>query len=434
MTAQIVAWPVRAIAARSRISLVDTAAFAISVLMALVYAQPWIVFLPNQADTESSLVRIVFFPIYALGLGLITLRPLPALRGLAGQPFLILLLSVTAISTAWSVAPDETSRRVVAIVLTTLCGVALGSRWRWPTLAEIFAAAFAILSVVSLALGLLAPSIGRMSTIFPGAWRGLWMEKNGFGEMMAFGFLIFAAAGLLNPKRAPLWWPFAVLDLGLLLLSTSKTSLVALALGVAALGFVWLARKGGAVAVLTTYVAVVGAVALSAGVLLAPDVFFALLGKDATLTGRTKIWAAVIRLISDRPWLGYGYQAVWTDTSGWGPLAWIVKQAGFTPEHAHNSWLEQWLGMGLVGLGAWALYYLTTLFRAIWAVFTQRGAMLAFPFLILFSLMSLTESMALIYNDLRWVMFVAISIRLALPDREASRSWPAPRANAAGFI
>ena len=44
---------------------------------------------------------------------------------------------------------------------------------------------------------------------------------------MAFGFLIFAAAGLLNPRRAALWWPFAALDLGMLLLSTSKTSLVA---------------------------------------------------------------------------------------------------------------------------------------------------------------------------------------------------------------
>ena len=98
-------------------------------------------------------------------------------------------------------------------------------------------------------------------------------------------------------------------------------------------------------------------------------------------------------------------------------LARIVKEAGFTPQHAHNSWLEQWLGMGLVGLGAWALYYLTTLGRAIWAVFTDKGALLAFPFLIVFSLMSLTESVAVVYNDLRWVLFVAISIRLAVPER-----------------
>jgi exopolysaccharide production protein ExoQ len=423
VTAQVIAWPGAAASPpRARMRPVDTAAFALSVLMILVYAQPWTAFLPEQAvsDAGSSLARIMFFPMYALGVGLAVLRPVPALRGLLGQPFLILLLGVAAASIGWSVSPDETPRRVIAIALTTLCGVALGSRWRWPVLAEILASAFAVLSLASLVLGALVPSVGRMSELFPGAWRGVWIEKNTFGEMMTFGFLIFAAAGLLNIRRAVLWWPFAVLDLALLLASTSKTSLVALLLGVAALGFVWLARRGGAVAVLASYAAVVGVVGLGAGVFLAPDVFFALLGKDATLTGRTKIWAAVIRLINERPWLGYGYQAVWTDTSGWGPLAWIVKDAGFKPEHAHNSWLEQWLGMGLFGLGAWALYYLTTLFRAIWAVFTQNGALLAFPFLIVFTLMSLTESVAVIYNDVRWVIFVALSIRLALPDREAS--------------
>jgi len=422
MTAQVVAWPGAAPAStRERLRAIDIAAFGLGTLMILVYAQPWAVFLPGAvSDTGSSLARIMFFPMYALGFGLVCLRPVPALKGLLGQPFLIVLLGVAAASIGWSVSPDETPRRVIAIALTTLCGVALGSRWRWPVLAEVLASAFAVLSVASLVLGAVVPSIGRMSELFPGAWRGVWIEKNTFGEMMTFGFLIFAAAGLLNGKRAVLWWPFAALDLALLLASTSKTSLVALVLGMAALGFVLLARRGGAVAVLSSYVAVVGVAVLGAGALFAPDVLFALLGKDATLTGRTKIWAAVIRLINERPWLGYGYQAVWTDTSGWGPLAWIIKDAGFKPEHAHNSWLEQWLGMGLLGLGAWALYYLTTLFRAIWAVFTSKGALLAFPFLIVFTLMSLTESVAVIYNDVRWVIFVALSIRLALPDRQTA--------------
>lgn len=167
---------------------------------------------------------------------------------------------------------------------------------------------------------------------------------------------------------------------------------------------------------LAVYATVVGLAALGAGIYFAPDVFFSLLGKDATLTGRTKIWAAIGRLIAERPWTGYGYAAVWSDKSGWGPLAWIVKWAGFKPQHAHNSWLEQWLGLGVFGLAAWALYYLTTLFRAIWAVFTSKGAVLALPFLIVFTLVSLTESIALIYNDLRWVMFVMLSIRLAAPE------------------
>ena len=176
--------------------------------------------------------------------------------------------------------------------------------------------------------------------------------------------------------------------------------------------------RGGAVAVIAAYVAVVGLVALGAGVILAPDAFLALLGKDATFTGRTRIWAAISRLIDERPWLGYGYGAVWTDASGWGPLARIVKQAGFTPQHAHNSWLEQWLGLGLVGLWAWILTWLTTLARTLVAVFRHPGALVAFPFLVVFTVMSLTESIAFTYNDLRWVMFVALSVQLARPRGE----------------
>ena len=418
MTAQVLAWPGHGAASRPRASPADKVAFVVSVLMLLVYAQPWIIFLPDQgvSDTGSAIDRVMFFPMYAVGLGLIATRPVSALKGLAGQPFLIVLLLIVVASTRWSVSPDETSRRALAIVMTTACGVALGVRWRWPVLVEVLATAFAILSLASLVLGALLPDYGRMSEIFPGAWRGIWVEKNGFGGMMTFGALIFIAAGLLNRSRAALWWPMAALDLALILLSTSKTSLVALVLGCAVVGFVLLARRGGAIAVLAVYATVVGLAALGAGIYLAPDVFFSLLGKDATLTGRTKIWAAIARLIAERPWTGYGYGAVWSDKSGWGPLAWIVKWAGFKPQHAHNSWLEQWLGLGVFGLAAWALYYLTTLFRAIWAVFTSKGAVLALPFLIVFTLVSLTESIALIYNDLRWVMFVMLSIRLAAPE------------------
>jgi hypothetical protein len=38
-----------------------------------------------------------------------------------------------------------------------------------------------------------------MTELFPGAWRGLWREKNGLGGNMAFGFCILSAAALLNP-------------------------------------------------------------------------------------------------------------------------------------------------------------------------------------------------------------------------------------------
>ncbi|MBV9508939.1 MAG: O-antigen ligase family protein, partial [Caulobacteraceae bacterium] len=135
MTAQVLAWPGPAPARRSRprTHWLDVAAFTASVLMLVVYAQPWEGFLPDKGVSAlgSGLARAMFFPMYALGLGLISLRPGAALKGLAGQPFLLVLLAICAASVAWSVTPDETPRRVVGLILTTACGVAIGSRWRW---------------------------------------------------------------------------------------------------------------------------------------------------------------------------------------------------------------------------------------------------------------------------------------------------------------
>ena len=394
-------------------------AFAVSVLLLLLYSQIWVsAFFGDGADPDSSaLMRAVYFPAYLAGLLLVAQRPFQSAKGLAYQPFLLLLLVLAFASTWWSVAPDLTMRRSVALALTTLGGLALGARWRWSALTEVLASVFLIMAVGSLAAAVVVPQFGRMQTLFPGAWRGLFLEKNILGFTMCWGALMCAAAALLAPKRAPLWWPAAGLCVLLLLLSTSKTSLLALGLGLAAFFLVLAVRKGGVWAVAAIYLAVVTVAALAIAVAMAPQVLLDFLGKDATLTGRTKIWSAVLALIHQRPWLGYGYWAVWTDDTGWGPLAWVIKWAKFKPSHAHDSWLEQWLGLGLLGLGTWALCYLTTLLRAIVALFHSSGALTALPFLAIYTLVGITESDAVTYNDLRWVLFVAIATRLALGDR-----------------
>jgi exopolysaccharide production protein ExoQ len=399
------------------------AIFLIALFLLLLYSGGWELPLLGENATEagSAILRVAYLPAYAAGFALIALQPVHAARALVRQPFLIALLLVAGGSMLWSIAPDVTARRTFALVCTTLGGVALASRFRWAALAEVAATAFAVLIVASFITCLLFPSIGVMTELFPGAWRGLWREKNGLGGMMAFGFCILSAAALLNPSRARLWWGFAALAVVLVLMSTSKTSLVSLMLGIGALGFVWIVRRGPAAGAAATWTGVTGVVLIAAFILFASDVFFAILGKDATLTGRTKIWSAALREIEQRPWLGYGYQAVWGDKSGWGPFAWISKNAGFSAQHAHNAWIEQWLGMGLLGLIAWGLFYLQTMTLAVIAVFRDRGALLAFPFLVVYSLVALTESIAVTYNDFRWALFVAFAVKLAFPDRELDR-------------
>jgi O-antigen ligase len=307
---------------------------------------------------------------------------------------------------------------VFALYCTTLGGVVIAARFTWAELSEIAAVVFTLLGVGSLLTVLLAPSIGVMPDLFPGAWRGLWSEKNAMGGNMAIGFTCIIASAALNPQRRLLWSGASLLALLLVLASTSGTSLLCVLLGFAGLIFVALVRRGRATSVAMVWLAVVVLTMVAGASLFAADTFLGLMGKDATLTGRTKIWEAIMRQVELRPWTGYGYGVVWDVEGAWAPLHAIVKHAGFKPLHAHSAWFEQWIGMGLLGLVAFALFYVQTLAAALLALFRSRGAYMAVPFLAVYSLMSFTESVAVTYNDFRWVLFVAIAVKLSFPGRD----------------
>ncbi len=432
MTAALAAAPVRP----RRATLVEIAAFAMAVFILLVFSQGWVpLVLGHKEAPQTAFSRAVFFAPYLCAVALLALNPADGARTLLRQPFLVILVWIAGASTFWSIDPGETLRRTLGLLFTSLCGVVLAARFRWAALAEIFGVTFLILAVGSLVAAVAAPSFGVMQELFPGAWRGLWSEKNSLGSNMTIGFVLLAGAAVLNPQRARLWGPAAALCLFLVVMSASKTSLVSCLLGGCGLVLVALVRRGPAWRLFATWGALTVAVMLLMGLLFSADVFLALLGKDATLTGRTKIWGAILTLIPQHPWLGYGYAAVWSDDRPWAPLAWIVKLAGFRPGHAHNSWLEQWLGIGLIGLIAWAGYFLQTSTQAVIALYRSKGAYLAVPFLLVYTLTSLSESIAVVFNDMRWTVFVALAAKLAYSDpppprppirRQARRRAPSP--------
>jgi O-antigen ligase len=266
-----------------------------------------------------------------------------------------------------------------------------------------------------------------MPDLFPGAWRGLWVEKNNLGGNMNVGFALCAAAAVLNPVRAKMWAAFAVLCVGLIVLSTSKTSLVVLLLTMGAFAFIALVKRGRASGVAMTWIAVAGLGLMALVLIFASEAVFALLGKDATFTGRTEIWEGVTRVAEMRPLTGYGYGAIWNNDDPYAPLARIVQTAGFKPEHAHNGWMELWLNLGVVGLVAFGLWFAEVWARTIWSIFTSRGAWMTFPILLGYSLAMLTESITLIWHDVRWMLFVMLAVKMAMGEDPPAAAGVRPR-------
>ena len=128
--------------------------------------------------------------------------------------------------------------------------------------------------------------------------------------------------------------------------ANSSTALVCLILGAGLLLFMRLPLAKRQVKHLGTYSLVVAFLILL--LYSVPDIrepFVRIVGRDTTLTGRTDLWAELLKEPVN-PFLGTGYQSFWL-----GPRAehyW--KRYDFHPNQAHNGYLETYLNGGLVGV------------------------------------------------------------------------------------
>jgi O-antigen ligase len=371
----------------------------------------------SQGLTEPpGYARIFFLPVYAfLGWSAWRARA-DAWAAARAVPLLMTLLALTFVSTFWSIDSGATLRRSVWLALTMGFGLYLAWRYEWRELVGVIAAAFVVLIVGSLALGALAPGIGRMQFEHPGAWSGLWTHKNTLGGVMALGVAVCTSAALAAPARRALWIAAALGAFALVMLSTSKTALLASLLGLAVIAGGLLLRRGPLHATIVATVTIAGVILGASIVLLAPDLLVAAIGRDLTLTGRTDIWEASARFVEARPWLGYGYYAFWLPENG--PAYWVREAVAWQVASAHSSWLELALGLGRVGVVLFALQLLATLRRGAGAIFNANAGLWAPAFLAAFALYTLSESHALQANNLFWTIYVAVAARLALDARE----------------
>jgi O-antigen ligase len=400
------------------------ASILLALVLGLIFSGGWQIFVlgPDAPPGDSPVARALYLPAYAAALCLLAPRAKRALAIARRAPLIGCFVAFSVLSSLWSIDPSLTLRRSAALAATTLSGLALACVFDWIALTEILAAVFGLLALASLALALARPDLGRMTQIFPGAWRGVWNEKNALGLHMGLAVLLSLAAARAAPRRRLFWLLCAGLAVALVGLSTSKTALIALLGGLVAWSVVGGVRKGLAFAVAAAFLIVSAAAAGALVLTFQSDWVFGLLGKDATLTGRLGVWSPVIRQAAARPWLGYGYGAVWDDQSRWGPLAWIVKEATFRPREAHDAWLGIWIEVGALGLGLWMLAFLAIWRRALARILDPQSAFVAAPLLTFLTLAGFTENTPVQYNDLVWVLFSALAFRLGQPAGDAPKT------------
>ncbi len=360
--------------------------------------------------SDTSWAKLLYYPIYALVIVLALRRPMVTSKAFIRSFLLLLPVFLAIASTLWSIDSGYTFRRSIALLMTTAFAIYLASRYDWAGLIEVLAATYGLLAVFSLMFVLLVPDKGIMQSTHVGAWSGLWWEKNDLGMNMAKAAHLCLCAWIFRPQRKWIWGALLLLSVALVLLSTSKTSLLAMILAFGGVGALYIFRRSPLVGIPLVYFGVILGVALFLGIEFAPKFMFGLIGKDPTLTGRTDIWEALFAQIKDHPWLGHGYAVFWLDETG--PAFWVRQRTEWLVPTAHNGWLETWLSIGLIGVILFALTYLSAIIAALRGILRGKTAYWALVSTLVFFLFSLSESNILQQNNLGWIVFAATAAKL----------------------
>jgi O-antigen ligase len=403
--------------------------FAVTLLLMFWFTEGWVSVIGGgpHAGLDADALRNLWFPAYgviiALSLAHVARFGSIVVGLVLGAPIVVLAFA----SSEWSILPDVTQRRAFALAVTSLFGFYLAARYSWRELIELTAGALLLAAVGSLIAAVLYPGMGVDQDVHVGAWEGLFGHKNQLGGWMVRAAHACLCAAIFVPSRRLFWSGGALLSAGLVAASTSTTALAALVLTVGGVAGVGALRTRGAAAVAVLWLAAIVVAGVAAAVWLVPDAVFGLVGKDATLTGRTEIWELLDQRVQERPLLGYGFGAFWADPD-YGPSAVLAQQLDWAVPSAHNGWLETMLQLGKVGVAVFAVHFAITSAAALGRLWSGPEAYWAPVTLLLLLLFSVSESTIIQQNNLLWTLYLATAAKLLqLPVRSREPAPAAPR-------
>jgi O-antigen ligase len=265
--------------------------------------------------------------------------------------------SILLISALWSVDPRTTHTQGVQYLFVVLGTIGLvESTDNDDMLMELLAWICTLSAIASIVQFFVFPE--------PGDFRGIFLQKNVLGQVMAGGVLAGLHGVRIGGGRRFRYICAVALCAVVCLMSKSGTSIATVVtfFGLDVLGRLYL--RGGLSRTISLCLPIV-AIPIVILLLMNLDSILEFFGKDPTLTGRTEIWPYVVDSISQKPILGWGFSAFWSPLN---PVAGQIDAAvrgnnWFTLQipNSHNTLLELLLGIGIVGtslfLFLWVRYF-----------------------------------------------------------------------------
>jgi exopolysaccharide production protein ExoQ len=360
-------------------------------------------------------ITLLRYFVWGIATALICLRWKDGLRTVTKDIPLLILTAIILLSFLWSDILISTFKDNREIMQMTSFGWYFASRFKLKEQIQLLAAAFYIGIILSFIVGFAVPIIGIHQADHPGAWKGVFGYKNILGSIMIISSFTF----FLLPIRDNFWhqlykWSGLGLSIALILLSTSKTSLVVSILLFLILFFYRNFRWQGKATVILLDLAILMLGGVGAIVIGSWTELLTALGRDPSLTGRTPMWGVALTRLMERPLLGFGRGAFWAPGSPYALEAGLAVAPGFIPPHGHNGFIDLLLDVGFIGFALFTVSYFIAYFRALKYAYATREVenLWYLAFLIFLLMNNMTESFLLFKTNIYWTLYISTALSL----------------------
>jgi O-antigen ligase len=322
----------------------------------------WIPSLGGDPESGSPVDRVFLIVLICVAFWILTRRGYDWRTAMKENPWLIILITFMLVSILWSNIPFVSFKRWTREFQAVLMAFVVNSE---PSprqaMESILRRTTYILIPFSLLLIKYFPIYGRVYGRWTGGeqWVGVALFKNGLCRLCLISafFLIWSLVRRWQGHNPRVWKYQTLAEIFVLVitlrlmggpggdLTYSATATTALGLGfLVYLGFYLLKKfgnnlSGKALMTIMAIIIVYGNVTFFLGGS-SINFYVTTVGRDATLTGRTEIWASLLRVAMQRPILGTGFGGFWTPITG----------EEFTVSEAHSGYLDVFLSLGFVGM------------------------------------------------------------------------------------
>lgn len=361
---------------------------------------------------------VIFFFIYIVSILLLLKNKsfLSSLKLLFQEKYVLFLLVLTFVSVIWSVSPDDTLTGAITLTGTLFLALYIVQTNNLTNFIKILTIYFFFFCLVN-TLYVLFSGAG-LDVEHNGAWKGLLGQKNRFGMFLSIAFLVSLISFRKSKGHFKLFSLITlVFSLVLIIKADSKTALVLSILILITILFSKVIR-------MPPYLLISLLSLMLSSMILGIYLVFIfnkkiteLTGFEFTFTGRTEIWSAILRFISQSPLSGYGYNGFWNSS-----LVTDFNRMLLYNEttSSHNGYFDVVLSLGIFALAAVLVILIKNVYKVITLYRLNKDNNFLFLALLLmyFIIYNFTESLLLLRNNFITVLFFCLIFYIYKSYRE----------------